>query len=222
MKKMLKVFAAFAALVCLLLSFGALAACGDNKNGTGNGENKVTYSVTVTSSYDETIFGAEFGIAVQIKDADGNVVAEKPIQKEAMTFSLPAATYTVSLKDPQTALTLLNLVYTEATLTDSSRSATIAVIPESEAAPKIDYYVTLQYPDGTPAANVTMELCGGANGAFSCSSAVTNAQGVATFQLQAGDYDVHVQKCPAGYTFNNDQYKMHSEGGKLTVKLIAQ
>lgn len=215
MKKIWKVFAAFAALVCLVLSFGALAACGGETGNNGS----VNYTVTVTCSED-IIYDSTYGITVQLKDESGNVAAEKPVQKGAMTFSLPAATYTVSLKDPQTILTIFSLVYNEATLTDNSRSATIAVIPESEAAPKIAYSVTLQYPDGSPAANVTVQLCGGANGA--CFPAKTNAQGVATFELEAGDYDVHVQNCPAGYTFNDNQYKMNSEGGNITVKLIAQ
>ena len=212
MKK--RIFKVFALIFSLCLVFGAMAlsACGE-ENGT------VTYTITL-SCEDQLIFN---GLNVQIKDESGNVTGEQAVKNGAASFTLEKGTYTVGLAEKAGfEHTLDYYIYNVVTVTADAPSATLALLPadaQYEGQEKIEYRVKVVKPDNTPVPNVMVQLCGGPMNV--CNNATADADGVATFSLPAGDYDVHVESKLDGFTFDNTAYKMDSTGGELVVSFQA-
>ena len=83
---------------------------------------------------------------------------------------------------------------------------------------KLAYQVKVVDEAGNPIANAMVQMC-----KDSCVPAVTNADGVAEFKLEAADYDVKFIELPAGYTYSGDEqvFKFAEGELKLTITLKA-
>lgn len=210
MKKIFKTLLIVLSLTFVLGAF-AFAACGE-------GDGKVTYTVTLECE-DTLILN---GINVQVKNSDGTVVGEQGVKNGSVSFELDKGTYTVDLVDKAGFEHMLDdYVYANATVTAESPSVTIQILPADAQygdVEKIAYRVTVLKPDNTPYAGANVQLCGGPLNV--CNTATTDDSGVATFSLPAGNYDVHV-RVSDGYTFDDTNCKMGSEGGEITVTLQA-
>lgn len=200
--------------VCLLTGALALAACGDK-------DKNVTYTIEVQCE-DTVIFG---GLSVRLKKENGETAEEKSVPRDGkVTFSLESGTYTADLTaKPGFESIFEDYYYTMATVTADRPAATIEVLPtDAQGAETIGYSVKVLLPDGSPAAALRIQLCGGPSSAYACHEGVTDENGVASFSLPAGNYDVHIDAPPAGSAFDNNAYKMTAEGGSLTVTLTAE
>lgn len=87
---------------------------------------------------------------------------------------------------------------------------------KSEEDNKLSYKVTVVDDGGNPVAGAMVQMC-----KDSCVPAVTNADGVAEFKLEAADYDVKFIELPAGYTYSGDEQVFKFADGelKLTITL---
>ena len=194
------------AVLGLVLVLCAAVACGGNS------------AYTVTVDCDSLIMG---GIQVELVDENG-VVDTKDIGKDGkVAFDVEGGTYEARIVCKAGLEGLLDDYVCEIkTLTEKERSVTLHVTPKSDLDDEntIDYNVTVQLPDGTPVKNITVQLCGGPD--YACYSSKTNDSGLAALKLKAGEYEVHIASSfhPAGYTFDDSQYKMNAEGGSLTVQ----
>ena len=216
----MKKFRLFILALALTLCFGALAACNHTPSDGGDPD-EVVYTVSVTC---EESYVLE-GLKVQLKTADGAVAEEKALPTpnngvSNVSFELPAARYTVNLTAKEgNEQYLRDYVYTLGTLTAINRSALVSLTPADEVSDPVTYTLTVQYPDGTPASAIHVQLCGGPKNV--CNAQKTDASGVAVFTLDAGEYEVHISEHPAGYTFDDTQYKMTAENNTLTVSFKA-
>ena len=204
------------------LSLG-LAACDTTEDPKDNGDpskdQNITYTVTANCE-DALILG---GVKVQLKDG-ATVAGESTFSKGVASFSLPAATYSVDLVEMSGFEGLLaEYRWSWATVTPEAPNATITILSSTDDdggdAEKVTYTLTVLYPDNTPVGGIMVQLCGGPT--YMCNPRITDANGVAVFELAAGDYEVHIAKAdwPSGYTFDDTEYTMGSTGGSLTVKL---
>lgn len=207
-KKLFRALALFMTL-CAAVGLFALSACGDGS---------VSYTVTLHCEENSTISN---GLIVQLKGEDGSVAEASP-KNGVATFSLASGSYTVGLKCKAGFEDLLNgYSYEVLTLTAEKPSATLEIVPDDADAERVVYSVKVEKPDGTAVAGLEVQLCGGAGDAYACHQAATDASGVASFELPAGSYDIHIDNPPAGFRFDNNAYKMTAEGGSLTVTLTA-
>ncbi len=216
--------------LCVALGIGLLAACGGSKDPTPTptpDPSDVTYTVTVTCD-NSTILG---GIKVKMTPASGDPT-EAALSDGKASFTLPAGTYTASLVETMEGI-LTGYTYAPQTLTATSPNATIALTAESSVNPgpggetkeTVNYKVTVKLPNGTSAAHLAVQLCGGP--VYTCHVAETDQYGVVSYDLEPGEYEVHIESVqpnfPKGYVFDNSKYTMGSEGGELIVELeVAQ
>lgn len=198
-------------LVLLVCALGLLTACTENKpTDTGN----VTYTIEVVCE-DTNILG---GLEVQLVNTSGAPAASAPIVNGKATFLLPAATYTVNIVTaPGFEGFLDGYVFNIEMVTATTKSATVTITPEGEPSDKVSYTVTVLLPDGTPVNDIYAQLCGGPLNV--CIRRKTNENGVAQFELDAGNYEVHIDETdwPNGYTFDDTKYTMDAKGGEITV-----
>lgn len=175
MKKLSLLF--IAVVLAAAAVFGTVfAACGD--------DTKYTYSVTVynedmTTVKDVTVKWSQSGTerASAVTDADGKATAE-----------LAAAAYDVNLYDlPE------GMACSAATATSSARDINL-IIKKAE----VNYTVTVNKSDNTPASDVTVTWT--ANGAIA-GTAVTGADGKASKSLVYGNYSVTISNLPDGNVF---------------------
>ena len=212
MKKIYRLFALICAL-CAAVGVLALSACGD-----GNESGTVNYTVTVRCEENTTVPN---GLNIRLKTGE-TVAAEKSAKGGTVTFALEKGTYTVELVEAKNFEgLLLGYTYTPVTLTPDKPTATIDIVPAAEEAENIAYSVKVLKPDGTPAANVRIQLCGGPADAYACHDGTTGSDGVASFTLLAGNYDIHIDTPPEGFAFDNNAYKMTEKGGSAEVYLTA-
>lgn len=209
MKGFLKRFAVFGVLLAALSL--CLSACGDNGN-TADGT--TVYKITVTC--EDTM--VPDGVKVQMKKSDGTVAAEKTPENGVASFTLESGSYSVVLAElPSLAGLLADYSYAQTTVTAENPNATVEIVPLDTAGETIVYSLTVNMPDGSPAADLTVQLCGGPKGM--CNIGMTDGSGKAVFNLPAGEYEVHIDNPPQGTKFDNAEYKMTSAGGDLTIVL---
>lgn len=81
---------------------------------------------------------------------------------------------------------------------------------------KLSYKVTVVDDAGNPIAGAMVQMC-----KDSCVPAVTNADGIAEFKLEAADYDVKFIELPTGYTYSGQEQVFKFADGelKLTITL---
>lgn len=211
MRNFLKKFAAFFVAVCTVLSLCALAACGEEGDPNG-GATTQTYTVTVSCEENPLLLS---GVKVRLVSESG-VAGESALTNGKASFTLEKGKYTVELIEVIDDI-LSDYVYAQTEVTESAPSATIEILPKEETGETVEYRVTVLKPDESPVGELAVQLCGGPKGL--CWTARTDAQGVATFNLEAGEYEVHINILPDGYKFDNNEHKMTAEGGALTVHL---
>lgn len=210
MKKFIKSLIVFALTLLVTAGIVALSACGSGK---------LKYTVNVECEDAPLVLG---GLEIQLKNSDGAVVAKADAAGGSASFELEKGEYTVILVEKAGFEGLIeDYVYAIKSISESSPTADIRLTPaEGEETEEIEYNVTLVKPDGTPVPLVSVQLCGGPTG--SCYSKRTDENGVAAFSLPAGEYEVHIEQKISGFTFDNNEYKMGSTGGNLTVLLKAE
>ena len=100
-------------------------------------------------------------------------------------------------------------------------SAPVATTITEPADDKLTYTVTLVDESGNPIANTLIQMCN----ADSCRPAVTDANGVATWNAEEDDYEVYFpnEVAPEGYTYAGDTTKFHFEDDstEMTITLKA-
>ena len=81
---------------------------------------------------------------------------------------------------------------------------------------KVTYTVKVVDEAGNPVAGAMVQLC-----LEACIPALTNAQGVATWNLEEADYKVSFVNMPAGYTAEQTDYYFADGAYELTISLNA-
>lgn len=224
MNKFIKITFSLLATVCVAVCAALFAACGDKNTPDPDNEQggKTTYSITVTC--DDTLVLSI--IKVQLKSSDGKLAGESVLTTSGASatsgkaeFKLDSGSYTVNLEPTIKSDILNQYVFNmpEVTAANPSASVELKPIDSVDVTNTVTYTLTLLNPDGTPAADTHVQLCGGPSG--SCYPGKTNAEGVAVFNLPAGVYEVHVPSIyiPSGYTFDDSAYKTGENGGEITV-----
>lgn len=211
MLKLIRRLSVLAVALCLALGITALAACEDDP-----GDENVTYTVTVTCADNTSLLNA---LTVQLKTADGAVVAESRLSGGTATFTAEAGTYTIALVEIagfEGTLVEWGFIYPIVTVTKDSPSATIDIVrPDYGGQETVTYLVTVLYPDGTPAANISVQLCGGPS--YVCNPSRTDESGVAAFEIPAYDYEVHIDQKVEGFQFDNTKYTATESTLEITV-----
>lgn len=82
------------------------------------------------------------------------------------------------------------------------------------AAKSDKYVIIVMDEENAPVPGVTLELCT----EELCNVLVTDETGTAEFEGDAGEYQVHVVKVPAGFAAPDGEYSM-KKGGLLTLTL---
>ncbi|MBR6593973.1 MAG: hypothetical protein IKK83_02150 [Clostridia bacterium] len=101
---------------------------------------------------------------------------------------------------------------------ESVVSELVSETSDESSAPdgKVEYKVAVTDADGKAMAGVMVQLC-----LNTCCPGVTDADGVASFKLEAADYKVSVMTMPEGYTYASEETEFHFEEGstELTITL---
>ena len=209
MKSLSRFISLCAAVLCAL---GLFAACNNDRQ-----PEPVHYTVTVVCE-DELILS---GLEVELYTEDGSLAARSPIADGKAQFSLPAAIYTVRVAPMSGFETILDGYTVSSAVVTATTSAATVTISYSEGGDDetVLYKVTVTLPDGSPVADIQIQLCGGPSNACYPSLVPTDENGTVTLSLPAGIYEVHIEQpfWPENYTFDNDQYTMSESGGELTV-----
>lgn len=217
MKPIFKKLIALGLMLCTALSLVLFAACGGSPDEGGDGT--AVYTVTLSCEDNPTIVK---GFTVQLKKADGSIAAEaRPEANGKVSFTLEKGDYAVNLValDQFKDMIMSSYSYPQVQVTANEPNATVKIVPREDETNPVTYTLTVLLPDGSPAANLDVQLCGGPKGM--CNPARTGADGKVVYQLAAGEYEVHIDTPPAGCKFSNTQYKMTETGNTLTITLTA-
>lgn len=114
---------------------------------------------------------------------------------------------------------------TKGNVTDTTGAPDTTTAPAGETtAPaedngKVTYTVKVVDEAGNPMANLFVQLC-----SESCVPGVTDADGVAVFNLPEADYHASVTSLPEGYTYTTTETEFYFEDGstELTITLKAE
>lgn len=82
---------------------------------------------------------------------------------------------------------------------------------------KVEYKVTVTDTEGNPLAGVMVQLC-----LESCVPAVTDANGVATYNLPEADYKAAIISLPEGYEYTTDETEFYFNGEYALVIVLAK
>lgn len=194
------------AALALCLTFGVLTACGETEQPPKN----VTYVVNVSGADD--LEGVKVNLA-----KGGTTAAESALTNGKATFELAEDTYTATVKGLPAGYSCSP---ESATLTASAPTASFTV--SAAAAKTFSAEVTVKLPDGNAAAGVEVQAIDSKSFA---NVATTNAQGVASFTLEAGSYTVNIDAMkadgtanwPKGFRFVGEQKLTVAEGGANTL-----
>lgn len=105
---------------------------------------------------------------------------------------------------------------TAETSADVSEASAESVAEESVAVDgKVEYTVTVKDDIGNTMAGVMVQLC-----LDSCIPGATDANGVATFRLEAADYKASVMTMPEGYTYETDATEYYFEDGSTSLTIV--
>ncbi len=77
------------------------------------------------------------------------------------------------------------------------------------------YVVTVQDEDGTPVSGAVIQFCSDSL----CMTDVTDEDGKARFDQEAGTYTVHILQAPEGYQENTEEYTAPEAPGVITISL---
>lgn len=201
MKKRFICFLIAAVLLLVASTACAIGCSPDDDPNTGTGE-KVDYSVTVLDPDGEPVNGV---IVTWQQDGESKGSAITDETGKAAIF-LPAGTYTVVLDvDP-------SLAYTSISVGASLRNPTLEL---SRA--KVTYRATVTDKNGAPAAGVTVSWM---NGTALAGDAQTDADGVASRELDYGSYTVTIANLPEGNIYNGDAPTVTGASSSARFELI--
>lgn len=200
-------------LMCVAALVLGLVACQNNTDGGTDG--KVTYTVNVVCPEDDITLPDVLQVKLLKSDGSDAATAQRLVDGKA-TFELEPGTYKV-------AFLMLPTKYAtpDATLTATTRTVTITITDKAseEQNTKVVYKVKLLTPEDEPVADVAVQLCGGIGDSYACHQMQTDANGVATYELVAGNYDIHVasSEWPSGLIFDDEKYKVTTADKDTTV-----
>jgi len=211
----MKKFFKNAIIICLTVVLAAfLFACNDKtdepKKDDGT-DTKITYTVFVGGA-DQTVTSQ---LKVKLVSNGTDVTEETALTNGKAEFSLEAGVYDVVIVGVPADYTA-----STAKLTPTSKQATITLTKKGGEAidTKVTYKITVQYPDGTAVAEAQVQLCSVEGTCYLPKTVDEN--GVATIELDAGTYVVHLYSdCPAGYTFDDNKYQVTAQNREIVVKL---
>ncbi len=217
MKRLQRAVIAILCVVCL--AFGMIA-CGEDDDKKPS--DKVTYTVTVNAGSGVT--GTVMrGVTVKLLNADGTEAAAA--KELTLNSDRTQGTAKFSLKKGDYTVEIGNIVglYVQGSiaLTATVTKTTLTVTDQAPPAPKTTYKVLFQLPDGTAVPNTDVQICGGTP--MQCHPATTDANGWATWEQPAGDYEIHVpsDNWPEGYYFDDTAYTLSATTVETTVKFRA-
>lgn len=107
--------------------------------------------------------------------------------------------------------------------TDASETVPAVTAAQTEAseeteAPAADgtagYKVTVVDEEGNPIAGAMVQIC-----MDTCYPGVTDASGVATFDVEEADYKVSFLSLPSGYTYSTEEQEFYFEDGSTEITL---
>ncbi len=218
MKKLSRFLALFMCLFCLSI---ALAACG---GGDTDSDGKIDYTVTVTCTEGANPALTLMTVKVKLLNADGSdASSEVALTDGKATFRMDPGTYKVSLSGALTGYT-----YGETFLTATTPAATVEIkldTGSSDTDTKVDYKIRVLKPDQTPMVNIGLQICLASDVSGSCYLDMTDDNGYAEFNLDAGTYVVHIPNksdIPSGYTFDDNLYQVTPTDNEITVYLDTQ
>ena len=81
-----------------------------------------------------------------------------------------------------------------------------------------NYTVKVLYPNNTPVKDILVQWCSGSNCFL---PVVTNSDGVAEIELEDGNYFVHIEDIPEGYTYDPNAYTTTTDNKSIEIKLLA-
>ena len=170
-------------IVFTLLTVLILVACAAVFVGCDNAD-KVEYSVTVLNPDGTPL--EDVTVKWSANKSNGSAVTN---MVGKATVSLAPATYAVSLENiPE------NLTYTSVSVSSEMRNVTIKL-----ASKRVNYSATVIDKAGQPAQNVTVNWL---KGSALAGTATTDAQGVATVELNYDTYSVSVMSLPSGNIYS--------------------
>lgn len=102
----------------------------------------------------------------------------------------------------------------DASVEESIASSEVSAGEPSVDDGKVEYSVTVTDAEGKGMAGVMVQLC-----LDSCMPGVTDANGVAKFNLEAADYKVSIMTMPEGYTYAVDANEYHFEEGSTSLTI---
>lgn len=199
-------------ILCLVLSLGVMLVACDKDKPTEDDKTATTdYKVLVACS-EGSVLDA---VKVKLVNLDGtDATEEKGITNGVVEFSVKTGVYSVKLVN-------LPEEYEEpiASLTATTHTATLILNKKSEQGENdnnlVTYKVTLKKPDGSVVPDFMLQICSSGN----CFPKMTDSEGVATFNLPADTYEVHIPNCPEGFTFDDTEYTVSSESTEVVVYL---
>lgn len=217
MKKTANLLITFVCALCIAACALFVCACNGKESGA---EGQITYSVTVKCDNFPMLLNS---VKVQLKDSQGDTVGEKDLSQtdNVASFVLDSGNYDVELVG-KTPNTFASYVWSQTKLTAANPSATMDIVSKASISEsnKKNYSVTVQYPDGSPVTGIYVQVCGGPNGSCILSESATDSTGKVTYEIAAGEYEIHIKNyCPAGYTFDDSQYRLTEAQPDVTVKL---
>lgn len=142
---------------------------------------KMDYTVTVTDEAGNPLKDISVWLT-----KDEQTFSAKTNEQGIVTMNLPKGTYTGTVSVPE-GYTLENNAFT---LTEEALTATVKL--QAAVDTRVDYTVTACDPEGQPVAGVEVVILG-------AGSAITDAQGVAVFKLEPGNYSVLTGTMPEGF-----------------------
>lgn len=209
--------------ICSLLAVFALAlglcACAPQTE-----PDPVRYSVTVSCSEgftDEEAAEVLEKVSV-VFSKNGTAVDEKTLSADNYgsyaDFDLAPDEYDVTLKNVPAEY---HIEPETQHVTADKRNIAFDISKEAAVAEQIDYTVTVLDPDGHPMSGITVQFCttAGQEGVpYTCTDApLTDEAGKTTLSRPKYSYDVHINSCPEGFTFDNERYKVTPEQPAITV-----
>lgn len=91
----------------------------------------------------------------------------------------------------------------------------VGIICSCGAKKPSNYEVLVNDANGNPVSGVSIQFCSDTE----CSMGQTGADGVATFDKEAGSYTVHVIDVPDGYASDDTEYTAPEQPGRITIVL---
>ncbi len=104
----------------------------------------------------------------------------------------------------------------DSTQTSGTEASTQASTDATEDSSKVTYTVTVLDEGGNPVVGAFVQLCLDA-----CIPSATNAEGVATYNVEEADYKVSFVSMPEGYSSDATEFYFENGSHEMTITLKA-